>query len=107
MNKSLAIFQWQQDVPKAEALCKEALEIDPDCDVAVQTLAQLSLQQGRIDEAITWFERTASLARTEAELVNAITCKQEATLNAMVLIVVIDEHASRAQQSFLQVSWGF
>jgi import receptor subunit TOM70 len=74
VNKSLAIFQWKQDVGQAEALCKEALEIDPDCDVAVATLAQLSLQQGRIDEAIPWFERSAKLSRTEGELINAITC---------------------------------
>ena len=53
----------------------EALDIDPDCDVAVATLAQLSLQQGKIDDAIKWFERSGKLSRTEAELVNAITCK--------------------------------
>jgi import receptor subunit TOM70 len=88
VNKSLAIFQWKQDITSAESLCKEALEIDPDCDVAVATLAQLSLQQGKIDEAIGWFEKSAKLARTEGELVNAITY----------------EHASRAQQAFLRVS---
>lgn len=75
VNKSLAIFQWKQDIGQAESLCKEALDIDPDCDVAVATLAQLSLQQGRIDEAITWFERSGKLARTEGELINAITCE--------------------------------
>ncbi|GFZ51338.1 72 kDa mitochondrial outer membrane protein [Saitozyma sp. JCM 24511] len=86
VNKSLAIFQWKQDIGAAEALCKEALEIDPDCDVAVATLAQLSLQQGKIDEAIEWFEKSGKLARTEGELMNSITY----------------EHASRAQQSFLR-----
>ncbi len=59
----------------AEALCKEALDIDPECDVAVATLAQLSLQQGKIPEAITWFEKSAKLARTEIELTTAITCE--------------------------------
>lgn len=86
VNKALAIFQWKQDINAAEALCTEALEIDPDCDVAVATLAQLSLQQGKIDQAIKWFEKSGKLARTEAELVNAITY----------------EHASRAQKSFLE-----
>lgn len=74
VNKALAIFQWKQDMPQAEALCNEALTIDPDCDVAVATLAQLSLQQGRIDDAIKWFEKSGELARTEGELSNAITC---------------------------------
>lgn len=75
VNKALALFQWKQDITGADTLCKEALDIDPECDVAVATLAQLSLQQGKIDEAIKWFEKSAQLARTEGELVNAITCE--------------------------------
>lgn len=75
VNKALAVFQWKQDMATAEALCKEALEIDEECDVAVATAAQLSLQQGKIPEAIKWFEQSAKLARTEAELTAAITCK--------------------------------
>lgn len=86
VNKALAVFQWKQDIAQAEQLCNEALAIDGDCDVAVATLAQLSLQQGKIDEAIKWFEKSGKLARTEGELVNAITY----------------EHASRAQQAFLR-----
>jgi import receptor subunit TOM70 len=86
VNKALALFQWKQDIGAAESLCKEALAIDPDCDVAVATLAQLSLQQGKIEAAIQWFEKSGTLARTEGELVNAITY----------------EHASRAQAAFLQ-----
>ncbi|WWC65177.1 uncharacterized protein I303_107791 [Kwoniella dejecticola CBS 10117] len=86
VNKALALFQWKQDIVGADNLCKEALDIDPECDVAVATLAQLSLQQGKIDEAIKWFEKSAQLARTEGELINAITY----------------EHASKAQVHFLK-----
>ncbi|WRT70870.1 uncharacterized protein IL334_007869 [Kwoniella shivajii] len=86
VNKALALFQWKQDIVGADGLCQQALEIDPECDVAVATLAQLSLQQGKIDEAIKWFEKSAQLARTEGELVNAITY----------------EHASKAQVHFLK-----
>jgi tetratricopeptide (TPR) repeat protein len=74
VNKALGVFQWKQDMPQAEDLCKEALEMDPECDVAIATLAQLSLQQGKISEAIDWFEKSAKLARTEVELTTAITC---------------------------------
>ncbi|MCO5604664.1 hypothetical protein L7F22_058834 [Adiantum nelumboides] len=73
INKALALFQWKQEMAAAEDLCRRALEKDPDCDVAVATLAQLSLQQGKIKEAIDFFERSAEIARTEPELVNAIT----------------------------------
>jgi hypothetical protein len=36
-------------------------------------LAQLSLQQGKIDVAVRMFERHTELARNELELVNALT----------------------------------
>ncbi|WFC98981.1 TOM (translocase of outer membrane) complex component [Malassezia yamatoensis] len=86
INKALVLFQWKQDLSGAEELCRKALEIDPDCDVALATLAQLSLQQSKIPEAIEYFRRSADIARTEAELVNAITY----------------EHASRAQLQFIR-----
>lgn len=50
------------------------------------TLAQLSLQQGRIDKAVEWFGKQAELARTEPELVNALTY----------------EYATRSQVEFLK-----
>ncbi|KAN0060012.1 TOM (translocase of outer membrane) complex component [Thecaphora frezii] len=86
INKALALFQWKQDMAAAEDLCRQALEKDEDCDVAVATLAQLSLQQGKIQDAIKYFERSAKIARTEPELINAITY----------------ENASRAQLKFIQ-----
>ena len=72
--------------------------------MAVATLAQLSLQQGKIDEAIGWFEKSARLARTEGELINAITCELIETMVLDVADKRADEHASRAQQAFLRVS---
>ena len=72
VNKGLALFQFKQDVEAAEKCCQDALEIDPDCDAAVATLAQLSLQQGKIDIAMKMFDRQATLARSEPELVNAL-----------------------------------
>ncbi|KAI0327469.1 ADP/ATP carrier receptor [Cubamyces sp. BRFM 1775] len=73
VNKGLALFQWQQDVEAAEKCCQEALEIDPECEAAVATLAQLSLQQGKIDIALKMFDRQSQLARSEPELTSALT----------------------------------
>lgn len=47
--------------------------VDPDCDIAVATMAQLLLQQGRVTDALTYFERAAELSRTEGEIVNALS----------------------------------
>jgi mitochondrial import receptor subunit TOM70 len=75
VNKGLALFQWKQDIGAAERCCREALDIDPECEAAVATLAQLALQQGKVSEAVDLFERQAELARSEPELVNALTYK--------------------------------
>ncbi|KAH9942802.1 hypothetical protein B0H21DRAFT_779881 [Amylocystis lapponica] len=68
-----ALPQWKQDIGAAEHCCQEALRIDPECEAAVATLAQLSLQQGKVDVAIEMFDRQAELARSEPELMNALT----------------------------------
>ena len=73
INKSLAIFQRDQDFAGAESLCEKALVIDPECDIAVATMAQLLLQQGKVTDALKYFERAAELSRTEGELVNALS----------------------------------
>jgi import receptor subunit TOM70 len=73
VNKGLALYQWKQDVNAAEECCNEALQIDPECEAAVATLAQLALQQSNIERAIEMFARQADLARSEPELANALT----------------------------------
>lgn len=91
INKALALFQWKQDFSEAEELCKKALiskchsqnprwfsiltclAVDPECDIAVATMAQLLLQQGKVPEALVFFERAAELSRTEGEIVNALS----------------------------------
>lgn len=95
INKALTLFQWKQDFNEAEKLCEKALismkslkpfsfaryrrawltkhKVDPECDIAVATMAQLQLQQGKVVEALKQFERAAELARTEGELVNALS----------------------------------
>ncbi|MCJ1307657.1 TOM (translocase of outer membrane) complex component [Agyrium rufum] len=73
INKALALFQWKQDFQEAENLCQKALIIDPECDIAVATMAQLLLQQGKVTEALKYFERAAELSRTEGEMINALS----------------------------------
>jgi import receptor subunit TOM70 len=73
VNKGLALYQWKQDINASAECCKEALAIDNECEAAVATLAQLALQQSKIEEAIGYFERQVQLARSEPEMANALT----------------------------------
>jgi len=79
VNKGLTMYQMDQNVGAAERCCNEALRIDPECDAAVATLAQLNLQQGRIEKAIEYFQKQADLARTETELINALSYQYAST----------------------------
>ena len=47
--------------------------VDPECEIAVATMAQLLLQQGKVTEALKYFERAAELSKTEGEIVNALS----------------------------------
>lgn len=96
INKALALFQWKQDFSEAEELCKKALIIDPECDIAVATMAQLLLQQGKVPEALKYFERAAELSRTEGEIVNALSYA-EATRTQLEVQEKYPQLASRLQ----------
>jgi len=47
--------------------------VDPESDLAIATMAQLLLQEGRPQEALEYFEKSVDLGRTEQELVSAIS----------------------------------
>lgn len=96
INKALALFQWRQDFQEAEKLCQKALIIDPECDIAVATMAQLLLQQGKVTEALKYFERAAELSRTEVEIVNALSYA-EATRTQLEVQEKYPQLASRLQ----------
>ncbi|KAJ9643444.1 TOM (translocase of outer membrane) complex component [Coniosporium tulheliwenetii] len=96
INKALALFQWKQDFDEAEKLCQKALIIDPECDIAVATMAQLLLQQGKVPEALKYFERAAELSRTEGEIVNALSYA-EATRTQLEVQEKYPQLASRLQ----------
>lgn len=88
VNKALAIFQHRQDFATAESICREAVDIDPQCDVGVATLAQLLLQQNKVHDAADMFAKSAEMARTEPELVNALTYENVRALAARLETVL-------------------
>ncbi|KAK9464549.1 mitochondrial precursor protein [Lipomyces arxii] len=74
INKAFVLWNFKQGtISEAEELCKKALALDPQSDIAVSTLAQLMLAQNKMDEALKYFEKQLELARTETEIVQAAT----------------------------------
>ncbi|GAA5814154.1 hypothetical protein MFLAVUS_007647 [Mucor flavus] len=73
INKAMLMYQVLGNTEEAIQLCKSALEVDPACDAAVASLAQILLEQGKPEEALKYYEMAINLARTEAELEHAIS----------------------------------
>lgn len=70
--------------------------VDPECDIAVATMAQLLLQQGKVTRALEYFERAAELSRTEGEIVNALSYA-EATRTQLEVSQKYPQLAARLQ----------
>jgi import receptor subunit TOM70 len=47
--------------------------VDPESDLAIATLAQILLQEGRAPEALEYFDKAVELGRTEQELLSSIS----------------------------------
>lgn len=85
INKSLAVFHKSQDINTAEALCRKASTIDPLSDVAIGTLAQFCLQQNKTEEALNLFLKSAEIARTEAERIQALSYSEAARTQLRII----------------------
>lgn len=108
VNKALCLYQSRQALPEAEAICREALELDPGCDIAVATLGQLLLQQNKVHEAVKAFEKSAEIARTEPELVNALAYESatKAQLNFIESYPEVS-NARTARSGLIQIALHF
>ena len=60
------------------------------------TMAQLLLQQGRVTDALEYFERAADLSRTEGEIINALSYA-EATRTQLTVQQKYPQLASKLQ----------
>jgi mitochondrial import receptor subunit TOM70 len=84
INRAVLYLQWKKDGKEAERNLRDALKcnifelnglilVDPESDLAMATLAQLLLQEGRAPEALEYFDKSVELGRTEQELVSALS----------------------------------
>ncbi|ODV77144.1 TPR-like protein [Suhomyces tanzawaensis NRRL Y-17324] len=79
INKATCISRESLErMPEAEELLVRACELDPKSELAKLSLAQIKLQQEKVDEAIELFEESTDLARNFEEKVQA-TSFAEAT----------------------------
>lgn len=65
-------FHLKGDFERAIQCTQKALEVDPLCELAYQHLAQMYMQQGRLDEAIITFKKASEMARTPSDYQSSV-----------------------------------
>lgn len=90
MNKGLTLFLWKQDIEAAERCYNEAFRIDPECEPAIEAVAQVNLRQGKLDKAVEMFDKQVQLARNEPELNNALMYKYVSGCIALGSRTIVD-----------------
>ncbi|KAJ2553303.1 TOM (translocase of outer membrane) complex component [Coemansia sp. RSA 1933] len=76
VNQAIAVFQANGDTDKALTLIRDALKVDSECELAIAALSQIYLQMGMFEESLTMLRRAVDLAKSEEEMVSAITFRE-------------------------------
>ncbi|KAJ1653766.1 TOM (translocase of outer membrane) complex component [Dispira simplex] len=85
VNKALMLYQWQHDAAGAMKLVETALTRDPDCEVAIATASQICLQLGHFSKALDYLTRAVELAKSEEEIISAITIRESTKTQIRIL----------------------
>ncbi|KAJ2800363.1 TOM (translocase of outer membrane) complex component [Coemansia furcata] len=76
VNQAIAVFQSSGNADKALTLIQAALKVDSECELAVAALSQIYLQLGMFEESLSMLRRAVDLAKSEEEMVSAITFRE-------------------------------
>lgn len=85
INQALAKVQGMNDISGAEALCRKAYALDPKSDVVLATLAQVCLQQNKVEDAYEFFTLSADLSRSESERIQALSFAAAANVQSRLI----------------------
>jgi import receptor subunit TOM70 len=78
VHRGLLCLAAKNDFEKAINMVKKAVEIDPNCEFAYETLGTIEMQRGNLEAAIAHIDRGLSITRTEFELVHLFTSREAA-----------------------------
>lgn len=78
VHKGLLYLQWTGDSEKAVKSMNTAIEKDPLCEFAFETLATVEVQRGNFSNAISLFDKAIKLAKTELEMTHLFSLRDAA-----------------------------
>lgn len=70
VHRGLLQLQWNGDIAKALECLNKAIEVDPKCELAYETLGTIQVQRGLLENAVELFEKALLLSRSELEMMH-------------------------------------
>lgn len=78
VHRGLLHLQWNGMIDNALEYLNKAIEVDDKCELAYETLGTIQVQRGKLNEAISLFEKALKLCRSEAEMVHIFSLRNAA-----------------------------
>ncbi|KAH8260097.1 hypothetical protein KR026_003074 [Drosophila bipectinata] len=70
VHQAIMMLQWRGDIDKAVELLNKAIEVDPKCELAYETLGTVEVQRANLKKAVELFEKALLYAKSQAELIH-------------------------------------
>ncbi|KAJ1912656.1 TOM (translocase of outer membrane) complex component [Tieghemiomyces parasiticus] len=85
VNKALASLHYKEDVEASSAAIARALEIDPQCELAVAAASQIYHQSARFEEAFKYLDELTRLSRSKEEVASTIGVRESTRMQLQIL----------------------
>ncbi|ALC39781.1 Tom70 [Drosophila busckii] len=78
VHQAIMVLQWRGDIDAAVTLLNRAIEVDPKCELAYETLGTVEVQRAQLQRAVELFEKALLYAKSQAELVHVYSLRNAA-----------------------------
>ncbi|XP_052851451.1 mitochondrial import receptor subunit TOM70 [Drosophila gunungcola] len=78
VHQAIMVLQWRGDIETAVQLLNKAIEVDPKCELAYETLGTVEVQRAQLKRAVELFEKALLYAKSQAELVHVYSLRNAA-----------------------------
>ncbi|KAH8352657.1 hypothetical protein KR084_005569 [Drosophila pseudotakahashii] len=78
VHQAIMVLQWRGDIEVAVQLLNKAIEVDPKCELAYETLGTVEVQRAQLKRAVELFEKALLYAKSQAELVHVYSLRNAA-----------------------------
>ncbi|XP_016964442.1 mitochondrial import receptor subunit TOM70 [Drosophila biarmipes] len=78
VHQAIMVLQWRGDIEVAVQLLNKAIEVDPKCELAYETLGTVEVQRAQLKRAVELFEKALLYAKSQAELIHVYSLRNAA-----------------------------